>query len=142
MTDTRCGSTPASTAQPVPRHNAFNQAFNRLRSTTVERLNDAVVEAAVDDGLEDGSKLRADTTVVETNIHWPTDATLLWDTVRVLTRLIGRLRDLVPKDVPRFANRKRAARRRMQKLQRMTASQVKANRSPPTSNCWPLLRKS
>jgi IS5 family transposase len=36
-----------------------------------------------------------DTTVVETNIHWPTDATLLWDTVRVLTRLIGRLRDLI-----------------------------------------------
>src|SRR5438128_12551851 len=57
------------------------------------------------------------------DIHWPTDATLLWDTVRVLTRLIGRLRDIVPKDVPRFANRKRAARRRMQKLQRMTASQ-------------------
>ncbi len=110
-------------SQPVPRHNAFNQAFNRLTSTTVERLNDAVVEAAVDDGLEDGSKLRVDTTVVETNIHWPTDATLLWDTVRVLSRLIGRLRDIVPKDVPPFANRKRAARKRMQKLQRMTASQ-------------------
>src|SRR5213593_3056178 len=109
--------------QPVPRHNAFNQAFNRLIASTVERLNDAVVEAAVHDGLEDGKKLRADTTVVETDIHWPTDATLLWDTVRVLTRLIGRLRDIVPKDVPRFASRKRAARKRMQKLQRMTASQ-------------------
>jgi transposase, IS5 family len=110
-------------SQPVPRHNAFNQAFNRLIASTVERLNDAVVEAAVHDSLEDGKKLRADTTVVETDIHWPTDATLLWDTVRVLTRLIGRLRDIVPKDVPRFPSRKRAARKRMQKLQRMTASQ-------------------
>src|SRR5947209_13387190 len=110
-------------SQPVPRHNAFNQAFNRLSPSTVETLNDAIIGAAVDDGLEDGKKLRADTTVVETDIHWPTDATLLWDTVRVLTRLIGRLRDIVPKDIPRFANRKRAARRRMQKLQRMTASQ-------------------
>src|SRR2546429_6956 len=77
----------------------------------------------LDDHLEDGRKLRVDTTAVETNIHWPTDATLLWDTVRVLIRLIGRLRDIVPKAVPRFANRRRAARRRMQKLQRMTASQ-------------------
>src|SRR5437667_2756174 len=110
-------------SQPVPRHNAFNQAFNRLSSATVERLNDAIIEAAVDDGLEDGKKLRVDTTVVETDIHWPTDATLLWDTVRVLTRLSGRLRNIVPKDVPRFANRRRAARKRMQKLQRMTASQ-------------------
>ena len=110
-------------SQPVPRHNAFNQAFNRLSSATVERLNDAIIEAAVDDGLEDGKKLRVDTTVVETDIHWPTDATLLWDTVRVLTRLIGRLREMVPRNVPRFPSRKRAARKRMQKLQRMTASE-------------------
>ena len=110
-------------SQLVPRHNAFNQAFNRLSPSTVETLNDAVIGAAVDDGLEDGKKLRADTTVVETDIHWPTDATLLWDTVRVLTRLIGRLREIVPKDIPHFQNRKRAARKRMQKLQRMTAAQ-------------------
>jgi transposase, IS5 family len=110
-------------SQLVPRHNAFNQAFNRLSPSTVETLNDAVIGAAVDDGLEDGKKLRADTTVVETDIHWPTDATLLWDTVRVLTRLIGRLREIVPQDIPHFQNRKRAARKRMQKLQRMTAAQ-------------------
>lgn len=55
-------------SQPVPRHNAFNQAFNRLSSATVEKLNDAIVEAAVHDGLEDGKKLRMDTTVVETDI--------------------------------------------------------------------------
>lgn len=112
-------------SQPVPKHNAFNQAFNRLTPATVEKINDAVIQAAVDDGLEDGQKLRVDTTVVEANIHWPTDATLLWDTVRVLIRLIGQLRDIVPKDVPRFPNRKRSARKRMQKLQRMTAAQRK-----------------
>lgn len=110
-------------SQPVPKHNAFNQAFNRLTLATVEKINDAVIQAAVDDGLEDGNKLRVDTTVVETDIHWPTDATLLWDTVRVLTRLIGQLREIIPAGVPSFPSRKRAARRRMQKLQRMSASQ-------------------
>jgi len=39
--------------------------------------------------VEDGSKLRLDT--VETAIHHPTDNTLIWDVVRVLTRLLGRL---------------------------------------------------
>jgi IS5 family transposase len=112
-------------SQPVPRHNAFNQAFNRLIPTTVEKINATVIQAAVDDGLEDGTKLRADTTVVESDIHWPTDATLLWDTVRVLIRLIGYLRQTIPNDVPRFPNRKRSARKRMQKLQRMTATQRK-----------------
>ena len=118
-------------SQPVPRHNAFNQAFNRLRAATLETINDAVIQAAVDDGLEDGTKLRIDTTVAETDIHWPTDATLLWDTVRVLIRLIGGLREMVPDDVPRFPNRKRAARKRMQKLQRMSLAQRK-NQQVPT----------
>ena len=125
-------------SQPVPQHNAFNQAFNRLTPATVEKINDAVIRAAVDDGLEDGEKLRADTTVVEANVHWPTDATLLWDTVRVLIRLIGQLRDIVPNDVPRFPNRKRAARKRMQKLQRISA---RINKSPPIENCSPLLKR-
>ena len=51
------------------------------------------------------------------------DATLLWDTVRVLTRLIGQLRQIVPAGLPRFSNRKHAARRRMQTLQRMSSTQ-------------------
>ena len=52
----------------MPKHNAFNQAFNRLTPATLEKINEAVIQAAVDDGLEDGKKLRADTTVVETDI--------------------------------------------------------------------------
>ena len=110
-------------AAPVPKHDAFNRSFNRLTPATIQAVNAAVIQAAVDADLEDGEKLRADTTVVETNIHWPTDGTLLWDTVRVLTRLIAQLREIAARDVPKFPNRKRAARRRMQKLQRMTAAQ-------------------
>ncbi len=61
---------------------AFHRAFNTLTPKTLETLNALVVQAAVDLGLEDGKKLRVDTTVVETDIHYPTDSTLLWDTVR------------------------------------------------------------
>ncbi|HUE22074.1 MAG TPA: hypothetical protein VMQ86_10355 [Bryobacteraceae bacterium] len=54
----------------MPKHDAFNRAFNRLTPQTLEAINQAVIEAAVDLGLEDGKKLRVDTTVVETNIHY------------------------------------------------------------------------
>ena len=107
-------------SHPVPKHDAFNRAFNRLNPITLELINDAAVKAAVALGLENGKKLRVDTTVVETDIHHPTDSTLLWDTVRVVTRLVGRLGDLLPDGVPGFTNRSRSARRRMQEILRIT----------------------
>jgi transposase, IS5 family len=110
-------------SQRVPKHDAFNRAFNKLRPQTIQAINDLVLEAAVELGVEDGKKLRVDTTVTETNIHHPTDNTLLWDVVRVLTRLIGRLRKLLPKGIDNFPNRTRSARRRMQAIQRMTTRQ-------------------
>jgi IS5 family transposase len=107
----------------VPKHDAFNRAFNRITPATLRAINNAIVRAAVELGLEDGRKLRVDTTVVETDIHHPTDATLLWDSVRVITRLIGHLDQLLPQGVEGFANRRRRARRRMQEIQRMTPKQ-------------------
>ncbi len=114
----------------VPKHDAFNRAFNRLTPETVRAVNDAVIQAAVDLGLEDGTKLRVDTTVVETDIHHPTDNTLLWDSVRVLTRLVRQLDDLLPAGVGPFTNRTRAARRRMQEIQRMTARERHTQQVP------------
>ena len=110
-------------AEAVPKHDAFHRAFNRLTPQTLEAINEQLIRAAVALDLEDGKKLRVDTTVVETDIHHPTDSTLLWDTVRVITRLIGRLDELLPKGVGGFTDRTRSARRRMQEIQRMTPKQ-------------------
>lgn len=107
-------------AQPVPKHDAFHRAFCRLTPATVRALNDAVVQAAVALGLEDGAQLRVDTAVVETDIHWPTDSGLLWDAVRVLTRLVKRLGEQVPSALRGFADRTRRARRRMQEISRLS----------------------
>jgi IS5 family transposase len=110
-------------SKAVPKHDAFNRAFNRLTPETLEAINEIVVKSAVALGLENGKKLRVDTTVVETDVHYPTDSTLLWDTVRVVTRLVGDLDDLLPHGVPGFTNRSRSARRRMQEIQRMTSKE-------------------
>jgi IS5 family transposase len=109
---------------PVPRHDAFHRGFTRLSPETLKAINDLVVQAAVDLGLEDGERLRVDTTVVQTDIHHPTDSTLLWDVVRVVTRLIGQFAAaLGRRRIKGFRDRTRSARRRMQELQRMTARQ-------------------
>ena len=110
--------------RPVPKHDAFQRGFTRLTPETLRAINDMVVQAAVALGLEDGSRLRVDTTVVETDIHHPTDNTLLWDVVRVVTRWVGRLANAL--ELPRikgFRDRTRSARRRMQEIQRMTTRQ-------------------
>jgi IS5 family transposase len=114
----------------VPKHDAFNRAFTRLTPATMQAVNQAVIQAAVQLGLEDGKQLRVDTTVVETNIHYPTDATLLWDTVRTVTRLIDKLHEELPRGVQGFTNRTRSARRRMQELERMSASQRQTQQVP------------
>ncbi|MGH3755923.1 MAG: ISNCY family transposase [Pseudonocardiaceae bacterium] len=109
--------------QAVPSHTAFHRAFTRLTPATVRALNAAVVRAAITLGLEDGTRLRVDTTVVETDIHHPTDSTLLWDGVRVLTRLVGQLGALVPAATQGCVNHTRRARRRMQEISRLTPAQ-------------------
>lgn len=108
---------------PVPRHDAFHRAFIKLTPATLKAVNDLVVQAAVELGLEDGKKLRVDTTVVQTNIHHPTDNTLLWDVVRVVTRLVGRLGKAIQHPIKGFRKHTRAARRRMLEIQRMTSNQ-------------------
>ena len=50
---------------PVPRHDAFHRGFTRLTPETLKAINDLVVQAAVELGLEDGQKLRVDTTVCQ-----------------------------------------------------------------------------
>lgn len=62
----------AFNGQRVPKHDAFNGAVNRLTPVTLQAVNDAVIRAAVNLGLEEGTKLRVDTMVVETDIHHPT----------------------------------------------------------------------
>jgi len=103
----------------IPKHDAFHRAFVALTPATLRTINEAVVAAAVALGLEDGRQLRVDTTVVETDIRYPRDSGLLWDCVRVLTRVVAALRTVTPQACDAFPDRTRRARRRMQEIGRM-----------------------
>jgi len=60
-----------------------------------------------------GRRLRVDTTVVETNIHYPTDSSLLADGVRVLTRTLKQVREGVGEAIPKVRDRLRSVTRRV-----------------------------
>jgi IS5 family transposase len=114
----------------VPKHDAFHRVFHRLTPATLPAIHKVVIQAAVALGLEDGKRLRVDTTAVETEVHFPTDATLLWDTGRTVTRLVMDLDERLPRGVQGFTNRTRSARRRMQELERMTAQERHTQQEP------------
>lgn len=72
-----------------PKKSTLQKAIKRVQPETCEKNNRMIVDYAMNRGIESGDKVRSDCTVVETNIHHPTDSSLLWDCVRVLTRLMG-----------------------------------------------------
>jgi IS5 family transposase len=72
---------------------------NAIRPKTWHRINHALTHSALEVGAIEGEALRLDTTAVETNIHWPTDSSLLWDLYRVVARWIHAAREVDPEAV-------------------------------------------
>jgi IS5 family transposase len=62
-----------------------------LGPAVVRQIHERLVKIALDRGVVAGRRMRVDTTVVETDIHYPTDSSLLGDGVRVLTRVMKRV---------------------------------------------------
>lgn len=91
----------------------LNRNIKVIRDQTWELINRQILVYAKQDGIEKGRKVRTDCTCVESNIHKPSDSTILYDAVRVLTRLITRGRDQLGIPIPEFSNHKRRAKRRM-----------------------------
>ena len=70
---------------PIPKHCTFSRTFAVLSPEIVEKIHEHIVLQARAIGAAPGRKLRTDTTVTETNVHYPTDSGLLSDGARVLT---------------------------------------------------------
>lgn len=77
----------------APTKKTLQRNIKRIRSTTLEAVNRVIIGEARWLGIERGRTVRTDCTVEETNIHDPSDSSLLYDTVRVLGRLMGRGRE-------------------------------------------------
>jgi len=101
-------------SQPVPDHSTLRDREALIQPATLRRVNRRLMTLAQDRRVTRGAKLRSDSTVIETHIHYPTDSRLLDDSVRVLGRALARARVLLHPgraDKPLFRNRRRRAHR-------------------------------
>ena len=99
-----------------PKRSALQRCIRAVRAETWERINRALLGTAKDDRIETGHKVRIDSTVTETHILEPSDSQLLYDAVRVLSRLLARGREKLGPDAFPFHDHRRAAKRRKWKI--------------------------
>jgi IS5 family transposase len=78
-------------AGKVPDAKTLGRQARSLGPEVIDQIQRRMVELAVENKVVPGRRMRVDTTVVETNIHFPTDSSLLGDGVRVLTRLMKKV---------------------------------------------------
>lgn len=95
-----------------PRFQTLQDNVKRIRPETWEAIHRVLIGFARSEGIERGETIRADTTVVESNIHEPADSALLWDGVRVLTRILRRIAKQRPSLRKAFPDRRRTVKRR------------------------------
>ena len=99
-----------------------------ISSETWESINRILIAYGQDKEIEKGKEARTDCTVVSSNIHDPTDSSLLWDSVRVLTRMLGRINERLDDLHIPFSDHTKRAKRRM--LGVMNAKNKKARKKP------------
>src|SRR5579864_9219000 len=71
-----------------PKKSVLQKTISRIRAETWEQINRALLTDAKQEKIERGTVVRVDSTVCEALMHAPSDSSLLWDGVRVLTRLL------------------------------------------------------
>jgi IS5 family transposase len=99
-----------------------------LGPETVERIHERVVEIAKENQVVQGRKMRLDTTVVETNIHYPTDSNLLGDGVRVLIRGMKRIAEIAGRQGAQLRDRSRRVKLRILEIGRIVRTKGGPNR--------------
>jgi len=110
----------------VPDDKTMGRLGRQLGPAVVEKLHQRVVAIAQEKHVVGGRKMRVDTTVVETNIHYPTDSTLMNDGVRVLTRVMKKVVEVVGEVGTKLRDRTRSVKRRI--LEIALASRDKSER--------------
>ncbi|MGH8473616.1 MAG: transposase, partial [Gammaproteobacteria bacterium] len=101
--------------ESVPSRSALAENLKKVRPGTLEQVNRMLVARAAGEGVERGRKVRIDATVVEANIHGPSDSSLLFDSARVLARLLGQAEEAC--GFSAWSDHTRRAKRRMRAIQ-------------------------
>jgi IS5 family transposase len=99
-----------------------------LGPEVIKQIHTRMVEIARNNGLTEGRRMRVDTTVVETNIHHPTDSSLLGDGVRVLIRTMKKITTIAGETGAKLCDRSRSTKRRVLDIARAARAKGEPHR--------------
>jgi len=111
-------------ARRVPDAKTLGKLGVALGPEIIQKIHQRVVAIAQEKRIVQGRQLRVDTTVVETDIHYPTDSALLGDGVRVLTRTMRRIAQIAGALGTRLRDRTRSVRHRVIEIARASRSRI------------------
>jgi IS5 family transposase len=111
-------------AQKVPDAKTLGKLALVLGPEIIVQIHARVVAIACEKRIVRGRRLRVDTTVVETDIHYPTDSSLLGDGVRVLTRTMQRIAKIAGRAGTKLRDRTRAVGYQVRQIARASRSRV------------------
>ena len=115
-------------AAKMPDAKTMGRWGRALGPQVIKRVHEQIVEIARTKEVIEGRRMRVDTTVTETNIHHPTDSSLLGDGVRVLTRTMKKITKIAGEVGTKLRNRSRSVKLRVLDIAR--AARAKGPRSP------------
>ncbi len=96
-----------------------------LGPEVIKQIHERMVKIAQANRVTEGRRMRVDTTVVETNVHYPTDSSLLGDGVRVLIRTMKNITKIVGKAGARLCDRSRSVKLRVLDIARAARAKGK-----------------
>jgi IS5 family transposase len=114
-------------AEATPDFSTFSRSFALLSPAVTAEIHQRVVSLACEQGVARGAKLRTDTTVVESNVHYPTDSTLLGDGIRVLSRSLQRIAGECKRGAVEVVHHGRTVKHRLLEISRAAKCLTQAN---------------
>jgi transposase, IS5 family len=114
-------------AEITPDFTVFSRSFALLSPAVTAEIHQRVVRLACEHGGAQGQKLRTDSTVVESNVHYPTDSSLLGDGIRVLSRSLQRIAHECKAGALEVVDHGRAVKHRLLEISRAAKSLTKTN---------------
>ena len=127
MDSASCQTFARLSLQWFPKKSVLQSCISAISDSTWERINRRLLRSAQHAKVEKGEMLRIDSTVTDSPIHEPSDSSLLWDSVRVLVRLLQQAEELASgTTVIEYRNHRRVAKKRMRAIQYTRGQDKKA----------------
>jgi IS5 family transposase len=96
-----------------PCKSILQENIKTIREETWEAIHREIINHAKQEKIETGRTIRIDATAVETDIHHPTDSTLLADGIRIITRWLAEGKALTPTPRYQFSDHQRVVKKRV-----------------------------